>query len=208
MILYFILLLATAFPPGDPIAASLESFSRVDSYSVTIRSTSDGSSQIIRYFFKRPGFVRMEFVRPHRGAVLVFNPLTKKAGLRPFGFLKHFVLTLDPDNGLITSPQGRRVDASDLGAFLGTVKTLAEKGETEVKGNEKVGGRDALLVEVTGAMGMTVAGGVHRYLIWLDAATLLPLKTRSFDSAGNVIEDVLMDDLRINIPLSDSLFAL
>jgi outer membrane lipoprotein-sorting protein len=150
----------------------------------------------------------MEFVRPHKGAVLVFNPLTKKARLRPFGFLKPFVLTLDPGNSLITSPQGRRVDASDLGTFLKTVKSLAEKGKTGVKGNEKVGGMDAVIVEVTGAKGMTVAGGVHRYLLWLDAQTLLPLKTRSFDSDDNMIEDVVMDDLDINVPIPDSLFTI
>jgi len=208
MILSLLLLLATAPHSGDPVAASLESFSRVASYTVTIRSKGDDSSQIIRYFYKRPGFVRMEFVSPHNGAVLVYSPLTEKARLRPFGFFKSMVLTLDPGSSLIRGPQGRRVDRSDLGALLETVKTLAEKGKTGVKGNVKVGGKDTVLVEVTGSNGETVAGGVHRYLIWLDAVTILPLKVRSFDQKDSLIEDVAMDDLEIDVTLPDSLFEI
>jgi outer membrane lipoprotein-sorting protein len=208
MLARLLLLIAMASSLNNPIDAALESFHNLSSYRVTIRSSSGGSSQTIRYFFKSPGFVRMEFINPHNGAVLVYNPDTKKARLRPFGFLKALVLTLDPGSGLITSPQGHRVDASDLGSFLGTVKRLADKGKSRVIGKEKVGERDAVLVEVTGTKGITVADGIHRYLLWMDAGTLLPIRTRSFDADGNNVEDVFMDDLEINVELSENLFEL
>jgi outer membrane lipoprotein-sorting protein len=208
MLAQFFLYLALASSIGNPLASALESFHRVATYRVTIQSMSGDSRQIIRYFFKRPGFVRMEFITPHKEAVLVYRPDTKKARLRPFGFLKPFVLTLAPDNGLITDPQGHRVDVSDIGAFLETVKTLADKGESRIKGDDKVGGRQALLVEVRGGEGVSVNGNIHRYLLWLDARTLMPLRTQSFAADGAQVEDVLMEDLEINVELPDSLFAM
>ena len=150
----------------------------------------------------------MEFITPHKDAVLVYRPDTKKARLRPFGFLKPLVLTFAPDNGLITSAQGHRVDASDMGALLETVHTLADKGKCTIKGDGEVGGRHALLVEVRGEGGITVNGNIHRYLLWLDAGTLLPLRTQAFAADDAQVEDVVMDDLEINVELPDSLFAL
>jgi outer membrane lipoprotein-sorting protein len=203
-----LLYLALVSSVNSPLASALESFHRVATYRVTIQSVSGGSRHIIRYFFKRPGYVRMEFIKPHKEAVLVYSPHTKKARLRPFGFLKPFVLTLPPDSGLITSPQGHRVDASDLGAFLETVETLADKGKSRLMGNEKIGDRQALLVDVRGGEGITVNGNIHRYLLWLDARTLLPLRTQSFAADETLVEDVVMDDLEINVDLPDSLFGL
>jgi hypothetical protein len=208
MIINFFLLLTLATPIKDPVAAALESFRHVASYRVTLRSRSDGSAAIIRYYFRKPGFVRMEFIKPHNGAVLVYNPVKKEAQLQPFGFLKSLVLTLDPDNRLITTPKGHRVDASDLGTFLETVKKLAERGKIMIMGNKKVGGKDALIVDVQGEDGIVVSDGIHRYLLWLDIRTLLPLKTKSFDLRNKPVEEVLMDDPEINIDLPDSLFDL
>jgi hypothetical protein len=208
MLHQLLLSFALASSINNPLASALESFHNIATYRVTIRSESGGSRQTIRYFYKRPGFVRMEFLKPHKDAVLVYSPVTKKARLRPFGFLRPLVLTLAPDSGLITSPQGHRVDASDLGAFLETVKILAERGITRTIGNEEIGDRSALLVDVRGGEGITVSGNIHRYLLWLDAGTLLPLKTRSFTADDAPVEDVLMDDLEINVELPDSLFAL
>jgi hypothetical protein len=208
MIIYLFLLFALVTPLKDPVAAALESFRHVASYRVTLRSQSNGSATIIRYFFRKPGFIRMEFIKPHNGAVLVYNPEKREAQLRPFGFLKSLVLTLDPDSKLITTPMGHRVDASDPGTFLETVKKLAEHGEARTMGNEKVGGQEALIVEVQGEEGIADKEGIHRYLLWLDVRTLLPLKTKSFDLRGKQVEEVLMDDPEININLPYSLFDL
>ena len=110
MLPYLLLMiaLASASIAGDPLDAALAGYGKVVAYRVTLRSRSDASSETIRYFFKRPGFVRMEFIEPHKGAILVYNPEEKKARLRPFGFMKPLVLTLSPDNSLITSPRGHR----------------------------------------------------------------------------------------------------
>lgn len=207
MLLGLALLLALAAPPRDPIADALESYSRLASYRVTLRSGHGRSAEIIKYFYKKPGFVRMEFVKPHKGAVLVYDPGTKQVRLRPFGGAKAFVLTLSPDSALLESAHGHRVDQSDIGALLRRARRLQERGQAAVTGEEKVGGREVYLVNVEGRKGVAV-DGTHRFLLYLDKSILLPLKVLAYDEAGNPVEEVLMDDLDTSAPIDDSLFRL
>jgi hypothetical protein len=111
----------------------------------------------------------MEFIEPHNGAILVYNPLKKEARLRPFGFMKPLVLTLNPGNRLILSSRRHRIDASDFGALLGAARKLRDKGKSATQGYDSVGGRSALLVAVEGSAGMSVEHTIHRCLLWLDA---------------------------------------
>lgn len=202
-----IFLLALVSAVRDPVSTAIDSYKSVESYRVTLRSRSAGSSEVIRYCYKKPGFVRMEFVRPNKGAVLVYDPVKKKAKLRPFGLLKPFTLRLSPDSSLIKSPTGHRVDASDIGELLKTVKKLQERGMTDIMGNEAVGERASMKIKVEGVDDHSV-DGIHRYLLWLDKKTSLPVKASSYDKNGDLIEEVLMDDLEINIELPESLFSL
>jgi len=94
MLLLTILLLAIATNSTGPVAAAIESYKNIESYRVTIMSESKNSSEIIKYYYKKPGLVRMEFIEPHNGAVLVYNPAKKQVRLRPFSFFKSFILTL------------------------------------------------------------------------------------------------------------------
>jgi outer membrane lipoprotein-sorting protein len=171
-----------------------------------MRSRSDDSSEIIRFFFKKPGFVRMEFIEPHKGAILVYNPEKKAAKLRPFGFWKSLALSLRPDNPLIISSKGHRVDASDIGALLETTKKLRGRGKSEKLGTEAVGGKKTMVVAIEGEGTATVPGNIHRCLLWLDTNTFLPVRTATYDGKGVLIEDVILDDLEINIRFPDSLF--
>jgi len=62
MLAQLLLYLALTSSISNPLASALESFHRVAPYRVTIQSMSGDSCQIIRHFFKRTGFVRMEFI--------------------------------------------------------------------------------------------------------------------------------------------------
>jgi outer membrane lipoprotein-sorting protein len=198
-----ILLLAFGFASPDPISTAIENYEKIESYSVTLRSRKNSSvDEEIRYYYKRPGYVRMEFITPHKGAVLVYNPLTKKVKLRPFDFLKFFVLTLDPDESLISSSRGHTVDESDIGSLLQAVKKLGSNGKTETVREEVVGGKTVLIVSVEGEGDFTVEKGIHEYHLWLDKKTFLPLRAIAYDLQGRLLEEVMMDDLIINIKLS------
>ena len=147
--------------PPDPLAAAIEHYQTVESYRVTIRSFHAGGEEHIRYYFRKPGFVRMEFIRPHDGAVLVYNPSTRRVRLWPFGAGRFPELNLSPGNLLIRSSRGQHVDRSDVGALFENVRALQQSGNTEVSGEESMDGRTVLHLVVTGASNVAV-DGVHR----------------------------------------------
>ena len=206
--LILLLTLAAAASNADPLDTALARYRTVASYRVTLHSHSTDSAETIEYFYKRPGFVRMEFIKPHKGAVLVYNPVRKEAKLKPFGFIKPLVLTLDPDNPLIISSRGHRVDASDIGKLLETAKELRNKGKISAKEFAGAEGQNWVIVDIEGDAGVTVAGSVHRCVFWLDAQTYLPSRTITYDERGALVEDVTLDNLVLDVSLSDSFFEL
>ncbi len=191
--------------PPDPLAAAIEHYRTVESYRVTIRSFHAGGEEQIRYYYRKPGYVRMEFIRPHDGAMLVYNPNTQRVRLWPFGAGRFPELNLSPGNPLIRSSRGQRVDRSDIGALLENVRTLQASGNTELSDEENMEGRTAQHLVVTGASGVEVAD-VHRYELWLDTASRFPVKVISRDLRDAIIETVKMEGLEINIELPDTLF--
>lgn len=205
MLLTLALLAGLVSMPQDLVTAALNSYANVASYRVTLRATHGDGNETIKYFYKKPGFIRMEFVRPHKGAVLVYDPTTNRARLHPFGISKVFALSLSPDSKLIKSPSGHRVNESDIGTLLGRVLSLQNQGQTTVQGEEDVGGKPTVIVNTEGKEGVTV-DGAHRFRLNLDAATLLPLRVRTYDAAGKLLEEVLMDDLETGVPLDDGFF--
>lgn len=192
---------------ADPITAAIERYRTVESYQVTLRASgSDNAVEVIRYYYQRPGFVRMEFVQPHKGAVLIYNPQSRDVRLWPFGYRRFPSLTLSPGNPLIRSRHGKRVDRSDVGALFDNVRALQQKGDTAILGEEPLGKWQTVHVLVAGRDDHTV-GSVHRYHLWLERATLFPLKVVSRNRSDELIESVLMDDVEINIRFPDGFFS-
>jgi len=188
-----------------PLASAIEHYGTVETYQVTLRTAHADGEDHIRYYFRKPGFVRMEFIRPHAGAVLVYSPLTQRVRVWPLGAGRFPELSLSPHNPLIRSPGGQSVDKSDVGSLFENVRALLEQGQAEELGEARLDGRTALHLAVTGAPGLAVAG-VHRYELWLDTATRFPLKVVSRDLEDAVIETVTMHALEINAPLAETLF--
>ncbi|MDP1645410.1 MAG: DUF1571 domain-containing protein [Thiobacillus sp.] len=189
-----------------PLAGAIEHYRTVATYRVTLRSSHADGEDHIRYYYKKPGFVRMEFIRPHAGAVLVYSPLTRRVRLWPYVAGRFPELGLSPHNSLIRGPGGQTVDKSDVGALFENVRTLLEQGQAEVRGEARMeDGRTALHLVVTGAKGGAVAS-VHRYELWLDTSSQFPIKVISRNQEDAIIETVMMDALEINAPLPETLF--
>jgi outer membrane lipoprotein-sorting protein len=188
------------FAAPDLIADAQARFDALTNYETTVRSTpSAGVPVEVRYCYRKPGFIRMDFIRPHAGAVLAYNPETDKVTLWPFGFHTFPRLALAPDNPLIQGPNAHRIDRSDIGALLGHVRELQRHGETQIAGHEAVGSRQAVHLVISGAPEHDAAGD-GCYQLWLDVMTGLPIKVISADGRGELIETVLMEDLRVDLP--------
>ncbi|SAL74642.1 membrane protein [Caballeronia choica] len=188
--------------PAALLAAAEAAFTALTTYTLTLHShPENGEPVALRYSFRKPGFIRMDFIRPHAGATLIFDPRTRTARVWPFGFPRFPSLALDPGNPMIRGPQGHRIDQSDLGTLVRNLRALREGGAASVA---NVGDPGCLVVE--GASGRTVAG-VHRYRVWFDAAGSLPNRVISEDNRGERIESVTMDDLRIDAGLPEDFFG-
>lgn len=201
MLLALLALVPHAF--AGPVEDALSSFERLESYKVTLRSS---SGEVIRYFFRKPGYIRMEFEKPHKGAVLVYDPFKREVLLRPFGFLKSLELRMGPDDRLIRSSRGHTVDESDIGSLLKNVKKLKDNGTVQVAGEEEVHGRKTLVVEVRGK-GAFEVDGTNRYRLWLEKTLMLPVKVEAYSVTGELLEGVLMDDLEVDPGFPTDLFS-
>lgn len=190
----------------NPIQSALDRYRTVSAYQVTVKSSSGTHSEVLRYYFKQPGHVRMEFIKPYNGAVLVYDPARKLVRLRPFGHRSFPAFTLSPENRLVRSATGQRVDRSDVGALYRNVQALQEHGRTEIGGSERFGGKEILHVTVDGNDGFQVGGMVHRYQLWLDQDTGFPVKISSYDATGHLIEVVEMEGLVIDPVFPDGFF--
>ncbi|WP_175664146.1 LolA family protein [Burkholderia ambifaria] len=193
---------------ADPVTVAQAHFDQVRSYRATIRSAArSGERTEFHYAYLKPGFVRMDFVSPHRGAVLAYDPGDGKVRLRPFGEHAPPALRLSPTNPLVLDRSGHRVDRSDVGELLRNVHALQQGGATVTEGEETINGRTALRVSVTGAPAHAV-DGVHRYRLWLDTEDGFPLKVVSFaDGDGDPLETVTLDDVEIDVAFPARFFA-
>lgn len=72
---------------------------------------------------------------------------------------------------------------------------------------EDVGGRPSIRIAVEGNGNFSV-DGIHRYILWFDRNSSLPIKAASYDVSGELIEEVSMDDLEMNPALEGDLFDL
>lgn len=192
---------------ADPLTDAQARFGALQTYQVTVRSVAPaGERQILRYFYSKPGWVRMEFVQPHRGLVLIYNPDTHRVRLWPFGVERWPALSLASDSPLLRDPRGHRVDRSDVGVLLTRLLALRERGSASLLGDADIAGRAATGVDIIGHDD-SPAAGVHRYRVWLARDTLFPLRVESFEAVGNAIETVDMADAEIDVRFPDRFFT-
>ncbi len=189
-----------------PLLNAIARFQTVQSYRVTIHSFHTDGEEHILYYYKKPGYVRMEFIRPHSGALLIYDPKTERVRLWPFGHGHFPELNLSPGNPLIRSSRGQHVDHSDVGALFENIRFLQEHGGTELLGSETLDGRSVLHLNTTGS-GKHEVAGVHRFEWWLDTVSLFPVKVISRDAHDTILETVNMDGLEINPALPETMFT-
>lgn len=192
---------------ADPLTEAETRFRALSSYQLTLRSTAaDGERQVMRYAYRRPGWVRMDFVQPHSGLVLTYDPDARQARLWPLGLGHWPTLRLAPDSPLLRGRHGHRVDRSDVGALLANLQALRARGRLSELGDTQIAAQPAAGFEVVGDAGEQVAG-VHRYRVWLAHDSLFPIKVESFEASGEPIETVEMADVETDVAFPEHFFT-
>ncbi len=194
------MVMLTTDASSDPIQHAIAHYQSISTYQAVIESLHAQSSEpdVIRYYYKKPGYVRMEVIAPKfSGAVLIYTPESRLIKVWLFGHGHFPYFSFSPENKLVQSPSGQRVDRSDLGAFFHNVTTLQSKGNTTAISNESIAGQSALHFEVEAHKGVSISG-VSKFQLWLDPVTGFPLKVMSYKADGELIERVVMSDYKIN----------
>lgn len=192
---------------ADVLDDALARFAAVRTYQVTLRSAETPGGpfrEVIRYAYKKPGWVRMDFVRPRQGMILIYDPEKGVVRLWPFG-ANGPDFSLSPRNWLLTSAGGHRVDRSDIGALLAHALALRDKGVVELMGDELLDGRPSVRVRVAGT-GEEVVEAVHRFELWLDADSLMPLQAEAYGLRDVPVDLVRLDDLALDVALPERMF--
>ncbi|MFC3286172.1 LolA family protein [Litchfieldella rifensis] len=193
---------------ADPVATALARFEQVNAYQLTLHSQGpSGEEEVIHYAYRRPGFVRMDMVKPFRGAVLIYDPHAHEVRLWPFGSPgRRAGLTLSPNNRLVRSARGHRVDESDVGTLLRNVQRLQQQGELRQLGEDAIDGHSVHHLEVEGEAGHTVEE-VARFELWLDSETLFPRKAVGYDRHERMLETVTLKDIVVDPDLPEDFFS-
>ncbi|MDA8129495.1 MAG: DUF1571 domain-containing protein [Betaproteobacteria bacterium] len=202
-----LLLVLSGTASADLLDDALMRYAKLETYQATLRSSAFPGGkfrEVIRYTYKKPGWVRMDFQRPHPGLVLTYDPEKNGVRLWPFG-PKGPDFSVSPDIAWLRSGGGERVDRSDIGTLLHRAITLRQSGNARILGKESVNHRDTVRLRVIGGAGKNVEG-VHRFDLWLDDRTLMPLKVEAYDEHDAPLDIVLMDDLQIDTPLPERIF--
>jgi hypothetical protein len=181
---------------SDPLQSAIEHYQQVGSYQMKVQTRSGSNTDVMLYSFRKPGYVRVDFEKPFKGAVLIYDPTKKQAKLWPFGYQSSPTFTLDPDNRLIKSASGQRIDRSDIGSLFQNIKMLESKGSTRVIGTESMGGKNVMHFLIEGNDGFSL-GEIHQYQLWLDPATGFPVKAASYNVRGRLLEEVEMSNLLV-----------
>lgn len=192
---------------ADPIFLAQQHVAQIDSYQIRIHSLSaQGDNTLMRYSYRKPGYVRMDFTAPHPGAVLIYNPESGKVRVWPFGAGTLPVLSLAPTNSLVQDQNGHRVDQSDVGTLLRNIRRLQHGGRTSVIGKESLAGQAVWHLSIVGSAGSLVSN-VHRYDVWLEGNPGFPIKVISYAADDKRLETVVMDAMVFNVHFPADFFT-
>lgn len=174
----------------------MERFNALTNYTTLLDSEGEDGRNRIIYTYKKPGFIRMDFVRPHKGARLIYNPIENRVSLRPFS-TKLLTLNLSPNNRLITDPKGHTVDHSDIGSLIRSAMRYAQEGTVTSLPPERV--------ETHLCPRLLIESEEVTYLLWVHPELYLPIKVVKLFSGGTQ-ETVFLRNLIVDGPIDDSVF--
>lgn len=164
-----------------------------------------------RYWFQKPNRLRLEFVSPHPGLVLVYPYRPQghhgegKARVQPGGLLKFLRITLDPGSARLAVAPGQRLDQTDLGLL---VRNIARSLAAEARSAPVLRESRENLVAVVEAEAHFLPGVAARYEFRIDRGLWLPVGVREEISERGWVREVAFEGLEVNPGLPESLFRL
>jgi outer membrane lipoprotein-sorting protein len=156
------------------------------------------------YTFKKPNHIRIDFLTPQPGTILIYPDKENKVSVRPWGW-SFLDLHLSPDSFLLANPSGQRIDQTDFGLLIKNI------------GRSMDGGRRGPLEILDEARDIRIrvlaedhfrAGKITKYQFIIDKNTYLPAEVEQWTPEGVFERKISFRNLEININVPDSFFHL
>jgi len=169
----------------------------------TYRENGPPEAQTFYYTFKKPDRIRIDFIRPHPGMVVIFPDREGKVFVRPSGLARLFHFHLSPDSPRLIVSAGQRIDQTDLGLLIANI---ARSAGSERRGPVVTTEEDGLAVIRAVAVDHFRPDVVTAYRFSIDKALWLPVKVEESTPEGRLERTVSFLDLVVNMSVPDSFF--
>jgi outer membrane lipoprotein-sorting protein len=171
----------------------------------TIIFEKDGSFKTEKsvYTFKKPKWIRLDFVSPHPGMIMVYPDRDGKVLVKPGGLLSKLRFHLMLDDPLLETPSGQRMNQTDLGLLIKNIRhSVTDQRRGPVSISED---KDTIQIQVL-ADDHFREGVETRYRFLISKELWLPVEVGR--STTNDVQDgrIIFRNLRTNINVSDDLF--
>ena len=203
-----------AQPSGPEVAAIMArvaaAYAKVESYQtdMEVREYRKGKylqSKRFLYTFRKPGQLRIDMQSPEPGTILVYPDQGGKVTLRPGGWTGFVTLHLAPDNALLASGSGQRIDQSDFGLLLRNIQHSISDGRRGAVGVSESNGR--VSIEVL-ADDHFLRGVRTLYCFVIDTSSWLPLEVHESTAQGLPKRISIFGNLKTSIAINDSFFRI
>jgi len=189
---------------GTVVARMTAAFQQMDAYQAEIETNEYQAGRIVttrrfRFSFRKPDLLRIDMETPHPGMRLVYPDETGRVFVQ-FGGWKGFLkLRLAPDNPLLATRSGQRIDQSD-----NIARSVGEpsRGEPQLVEKDR-----QLLLEVVAADHF-LPGVVTRYRFVIDKTLWLPVAVDELTPDGRMKRTVRFRNLNISPQLPEDFFAI
>ncbi len=184
-------------------------YARVEDYQMNVEVKnykSDGSSEIRKflYTFKKPKWIRIDFESPHPGMILIYPDKNGKVRVEPPGLSHIFNFDLSPENPLLRTPSGQRIDQTSIELLIQNIShslTDQRRGPVHIDENGYV----RIRVLATDHFRKSI---VTLYQFFIDSHLWLPVKVEESSPEGHLERTIAFQHLRINIGVLDSFFKM
>jgi len=198
-------------PELTGILARLDAaYAKVESYQteMEVREYRKGKyleSKRFLYTFRKPNQLRIDMQSPQPGTVLVYPDRGGKVTLRPGGWTGFVTLHLAPDNAMLASGSGQRIDQSDFGLLLSNLRRSLSDRRRGAIGLSEAPGRVSIEVLADDNF-LPGVQTLYRYVI--DSARWLPLEVHESTPQGSPKRTSLFGNLKSPITLNDNYFRI
>ncbi|HEY3276787.1 MAG TPA: hypothetical protein VGJ94_09220 [Syntrophorhabdaceae bacterium] len=153
------------------------------------------------YTFRRPKSIRLDFLSPHPGLVVIYPDKNGKVAVR--GLVPFFTLRLALDNRLLRKSSGQTIDTSDVGHMIDHIRaacTNERRGPVEAwEGNEEA------IIRVL-ALDHFRRDREILYQFTIDTRSWLPREVRETTAGGKVERIAQFRNPELNMGVPESLF--